>query len=128
MCGLFFGREDYGLFNEEIAACDVMIRILTSESYPSLNLSHSVGLVLYSLYVKKNFPTKKKRKIGKIEKKKLFEFFSELLEEIDYPKHKKEKTKIMFRRVMGRSMPSKWEYHTLMGVFNKTLEKLRKLR
>ena len=126
--GLVFGREDYGLFNEEIAACDVMIRILTSESYPSLNLSHSVGLVLYSLYVKKNFPTKKKRKIGKIEKKKLFEFFSELLEEIDYPKHKKEKTKIMFRRVMGRSMPSKWEYHTLMGVFNKTLEKLRKLR
>jgi len=126
--GFVFGREDYGLYNEEIAACDIMIKIPTSESYQSLNLSHSVGLVLYSLYVKKNFPKKKKRKIGKIEKKKLFEFFSELLEEIDYPIHKKEKTKIMFRRVMGRSMPSKWEYHTLMGVLNNTLVKLKKLR
>ena len=126
--GFVFGREDYGLYNEEIAACDIMIKIPTSESYQSLNLSHSVGLVLYSLYVKKNFPKKKKRKIGKIEKKKLFEFFSELLEEIDYPMHKKEKTKIMFRRLMGRSMPSKWEYHTLMGVLNNTLVKLKKLR
>ena len=62
--GLVFGREDYGLYNEEISACDVMIRIPTSESYPSLNLSHSVGVILYSMYVKKIFPVKKKRKIG----------------------------------------------------------------
>jgi TrmH family RNA methyltransferase len=126
--GIVFGREDYGLFNEEIAACDIMIRIPTSESYPSLNLSHSVGLVLYSLYVKKNLQQNKKRIIGNIEKKKLFEFFSELLDEIDYPEHKKEKTKIMFRRLMGRSIPSKWEYHTLMGVLNNTLEKLKKTK
>ena len=126
--GFVFGREDYGLYNEEIAACDVMIRIPTSESYPSLNLSHSVCIVLYNLYIKKIFSQKIKREIGKIEKKKLFEFFSELLDEIDYPRHKKEKTEIMFRRVMGRSIPSKWEYHTLMGVLNNTLEKLRKER
>jgi TrmH family RNA methyltransferase len=126
--GIVFGREDYGLYNEEIAACDVIMKIPTSDNYSSLNLSHSVGIVLYSLYVKKFFQTKKKRKIGKIEKKKLFEFFSELLEEIDHPNHKKENTKIMFRRLMGRSMPSKWEYHTLMGVLNNTIEKLRKVK
>jgi len=126
--GLVFGREDYGLYNDEIAACDVMLRIPTSKSYSSLNLSHSVGLVLYSLYIKKHLEPKKKRTMGKIEKKKLFEFFSELLDEVDYPEHKKEKTKIMFRRVMGRSIPSKWEYHTLMGVLNDTLKKLKKTK
>jgi hypothetical protein len=26
---------------------------------------------------------------------------------------------------MGRAIPSKWEYHTLMGVFSKTLEKIK---
>lgn len=124
--GLVFGREDYGLYNEEIASCDVMLRIPTSESYQSLNLSHAVSLVLYVLYAKNLFTPKEKRHIGKIEKEKLYEFFSNLLEEIDYPQHKKENTEIMFKRIMGRAIPSKWEYHTLMGVFSKTLENIKR--
>ena len=88
--GLVFGREDYGLYNEEIAACDVMLRISTSESYLSLNLSHAVALILYSLFIKKKTAIRKKREIGKIEKEKLYDFFSDLLNEINYPKHKKE--------------------------------------
>ena len=123
--GLIFGREDYGLYNEEIAACDIMLRIPTSELYLSLNLSHAVSLVLYSIYLRKEFTPKKKRDIGKIEKEKLYEFFSNLLEEINYPEHKKENTEIMFKRILGRAMPSKWEYHTLMGVLSRTLEKIR---
>jgi len=123
--GLVFGREDYGLYNEEIAACDVMLRIPTSESYLSLNLSHAVSIVLYSLYVERKTAQKEKRTIGKIEKEKLYDFFSELLNEINYPQHKKENTEIMFKRIMGRAMPSKWEYHTLMGVLSKSLEKIK---
>ena len=116
------------MYNDEIAACDIMLRIPTSESYLSLNLSHAVSLVLYILYVKKTFLSKEKRRIGKIEKEKLFDFFSSLLEEINYPEHKKENTKVMFRRIMGRAMPSKWEYHTLMGVLSKTLEKIKNIK
>lgn len=123
--GLVFGREDYGLYNEEIASCDIMLKIPTSEKYPSMNLSHSVAVVLYSLYVFKKKELKKKRTIGKIEKEKLYSFFSDLLDEINYPEHKKEKTKIMFKRMMGRAMPSKWEYHTFMGVLSGSLDKIR---
>ena len=123
--GLVFGREDYGLFNEEIALCDIMIKIPTSKNYQTLNLSHSVGIVLYSLFIKTISP-KKKRNIGKIEKEKMFEYFSLLLNEINYPEHKKENTKIMIKRLLGRSIPSKWEYHTLMGIISKTLEKLKR--
>jgi TrmH family RNA methyltransferase len=121
--GLVFGREDYGLYNEEIAACDIMLRIPTSESYLSLNLSHAVSLVLYSIYIRIDCIPKERRNIGKTEKEKLYEFFSDLLEKINYPEHKKENTKIMFKRVLGRAMPSKWEYHTLMGVFSRASEK-----
>ena len=123
--GLIFGREDYGLFNEEIAKCDIMLRIPSSDSYRSLNLSHAVTLVLYALFVNKDFKPRHRRKIGKIEKEKLYEYFAELLENINYPEHKKEKTKIMFKRIMGRAMPSKWEYHTLMGVLSNTLNRLK---
>ena len=124
--GLVFGREDYGLFNDEIAQCDIMVKIPTSKSYSSLNLSHAVCLVLYVLYVQQKSNVKGKRRLGKVEKDKLYEFFSNLLEEINYPEHKKENTKIMFKRIMGRAMPSKWEYHTLMGVLSKTLGKTKK--
>ena len=123
--GLVFGREDYGLYNEEIAACDIMLKIPTSYSYPSLNLSHAVALTLYILYVKEKAEPDTKRTIGKLEKEKLYTFFSELLNEINYPQHKKDNTEIMFKRIMGRAMPSKWEYHTLMGVLSKSLEKIK---
>jgi tRNA/rRNA methyltransferase len=124
--GLIFGREDYGLFNEEIAACDIMVKIPTSEAYPSLNLSHAVAVVLYSIYRKKTFIPKRRRPLGSVEKEKLFEFFAQLLDDVEYPPHKKEHTKIMFKRIMGRAMPSTWEYHTLMGVFSKALGKIRR--
>lgn len=123
--GLIFGREDYGLYNEEIALCDIMLKIPTSESYLSLNLSHAVNLVLYSLYVKNFFSPKKRRTMDKVEKEKLYTSFSELLDGINYPEHKKENTEVMFRRIMGRAMPSKWEFHTLMGVLSKSIDKIK---
>lgn len=123
--GLVFGREDYGLYNDEIAACDIMVKIPTSESYLSLNLSHAVTIVLYALYLKKAIIPKRRRPIEALEKKKLYEYFEQLLDDINYPNHKKEHTKIMFKRIMGRAIPSKWEYHTLMGVLSKTLGKIK---
>jgi len=122
--GLIFGREDYGLFNNEIAKCDIIIKIPTSDNYSSLNLSHAVGIILFSLYIKYQIK-EKKRTIDKIEKEKLYNFFHELLEIINYPEHKKENTKVMFKRLIGRAMPSKWEYHTLMGVLSKSIKEIK---
>jgi TrmH family RNA methyltransferase len=124
--GIVFGREDYGLYNPEIAACDIMLRIPTDDDYLSMNLSHAVAIILYTLFLYKDFNPREKRNIGLVEKEKLFEFFNLLLEEISYPEHKKEKTSVMFKRIMGRSMPSKWEYHTLMGVISKAIENIKK--
>lgn len=124
--GIVFGREDYGLYNPEIAACDIMLRIPTKDEYLSLNLSHAVSLVLYTLFLNKDFIPREKRNMGRVEKEKLIEFFNLLLEEISYPEHKKEKTKVMFKRIMGRAMPSKWEYHTLMGVIGKAIENIQR--
>lgn len=114
--GLLFGREDYGLHNDEIAACDLMVKIPTSDRYHSMNLSHAVGIVLYQLYLEQTKLPLKRRKLDHVEKTHLYATFSLLLDSIDYPLYKKEKTEVMFKRIISRSMPSKWEYHTLMGV------------
>ncbi|MBN2684792.1 MAG: RNA methyltransferase [Pontiellaceae bacterium] len=47
---IVFGREDKGLFNEELALCSHIIQIPSSELYRSLNLSHAVYLCCYEIF------------------------------------------------------------------------------
>ena len=47
---LVFGREDKGLFNEELALCTHIIQIPSSELYTSLNLSHAVYICCYEIF------------------------------------------------------------------------------
>ena len=47
--GVVFGREEYGLSNEEIRMCDIASSIPLKQSYPSLNLSQAVMLYAYTL-------------------------------------------------------------------------------
>ena len=47
--GLLFGRENHGLYREELALCEATITIPTNPEYPILNLSHAVALVLYEI-------------------------------------------------------------------------------
>ncbi len=44
-----FGREDRGLYNEEVEECGFMVTIPTGSEQPSLNLSHAVLIVAYEL-------------------------------------------------------------------------------
>lgn len=46
---LVFGRDTTGLRNDEIAQCDVVTSISTGSRYKTLNVSHSVAILLYLL-------------------------------------------------------------------------------
>ena len=48
---LLFGREDKGLFNEEIGVCTHLMRIPTANEYVSLNLSQAVMVCCYELFL-----------------------------------------------------------------------------
>jgi tRNA/rRNA methyltransferase len=119
---LLFGREDFGLDKETIKKCDFLVTIPANPAYSILNISHAAAILFYELFssgVEKWEP----REAGDIEREKLYEYFSMLLDSIDYPEHKKEKTKVMFRRLIARSVPTTWEFHTLMGVIDGALKK-----
>jgi tRNA/rRNA methyltransferase len=118
---ILFGREDFGLENHELKLCDLMVSIPTSKEYPVMNLSHSIAVLLYELSTCE-LEVPKGRGMSKVEKETFFEMFDKLLISIDYPEHKYENTKILFRRLIGRSMPTAWEFHTLMGVLTRSLE------
>lgn len=118
--GLLFGREDYGLYNEELARCDLLATIGASPAYPVLNLSHAVAILLHEL-TKRQWKTREARPLDGTEKEHLMRRFSELLDTIDYPRHKRAKAEITFRRLMGRAAPSRWEYQTLMGILGDSM-------
>ncbi len=45
-----FGNERTGLNDEELALCTVAVHIPSDDAFPSLNLSHAVQIVAYSLF------------------------------------------------------------------------------
>ncbi len=59
---LVFGREDRGLSNQELLLAQRVITIQTDPIYPSLNLSHSVGIILHELHRHKSKDDSSNRK------------------------------------------------------------------
>ncbi len=51
---IIFGRESRGLTNYELQLAHKVITLNSSANYPSLNLSHAVGIVLHEVYQYKN--------------------------------------------------------------------------
>ena len=110
---ILFGREDAGLSAEELARCDIVINIPASDDYPILNISHAAAKVLYEIAGIEggDIPLASGELLEL-----LYHHLETLLEEINHPEHKRDKTLLMMRRIIGRAMISQREYFTLMGV------------
>lgn len=118
---ILFGREDSGFRNDELKKFDMLITVPTSEIYPIMNLSHTVAVVLYELSELEggNNPL-----ADGFDLQLLYRHLEELLEEIDYPPHKKDKTFLMLRRIFGRAGLTPREVQTLRGIIKKTERKM----
>ncbi|MDR0523370.1 MAG: RNA methyltransferase [Candidatus Methanoplasma sp.] len=112
---LVFGREDYGLYQEELNRCDVLIHV-PSGSQPVMNLSHAAAIAMYEMFAAAG-PPRRGEPADRSEKELMFSFFEDLMGAIGYPEARRGDTSVMFRRMMGRSVPTKYEYNTIMGVF-----------
>jgi tRNA/rRNA methyltransferase len=122
--GIVFGREQYGLNNEEISLCDLLVCIPTDENYPVLNLSHALSIVLYtiqhSLLTNKNQISLKKPKhrVASInEREQLKIYFNQLIKETRYHPEKQHVASQAFSNILSRGYVSGREVTTLMGVF-----------
>jgi tRNA/rRNA methyltransferase len=53
-----FGREEHGLFNDELDLCHALISIPTEGEYPVLNLAQAVQVIVYELLLTRQTPVK----------------------------------------------------------------------
>lgn len=124
--GLLLGREDFGLFEKELERCDLLVNVPANPRYPVLNVSHAAAIILYEL--SSPSPTAAMRRASGSEKEVMFRTFGDLLRASRYPPHKRGRTQVMFRRLVGRAVPSKWEFHALMGVLTRAAKAARRSR
>ena len=123
--GLAFGREDFGLLNDELERCDLLVTIPTSDAYKSLNLSHATAVVLYELYTQARPEAVKILTPMSGEMKETFQrTMDRLIDELGLPEHKVRNTKRVYRKVLGRAVPGAWEYFVLMGVLTGSLRRM----
>jgi tRNA/rRNA methyltransferase len=120
---LLLGREDCGLNSEELALCDMLVSIPTSNGYPVMNLSHSAAVLFYELaQTESEHLDSCKVEMASGETLALLRDKSaQLLRETSYPTHKVDFTLLMLRRILGRAELTQREARTLLGLIKRIL-------
>ena len=121
---LVFGREDSGLTTSELDFCNQLLTIPTSETLPSMNLSHAVTICLYELFKGQegfSAPATQGNNLapsGEVEE--MFSHMGRTLLEIGYsdpqnPDH----ILRSFRRLLGRGGMSERDVRILQGLWSR---------
>ncbi|UCH05198.1 MAG: RNA methyltransferase [Candidatus Thorarchaeota archaeon] len=127
---LVFGREDAGLTNEEVALCDLVFTIPVAKGYPSMNLSHAIAVTLYELFKKyapKGPPEHTEAKPATREEREIvYQFFDEMVDELDIKEYRRPIAKQVFRNLLGRAYMTGREVATLTGIVRKLRDLVRR--
>ncbi|WP_226041624.1 RNA methyltransferase [Natrinema sp. DC36] len=124
---LVFGREGVGLTNAELARIDEICSIPANADYPVLNLGQAATITLYELQSltldETQLPDLERVRAPEPTVDRLYDQWAALLEEINHPEEKREKTMRMLRRVFGRADLTEREANTLLGLLRRATER-----
>lgn len=119
--GIVFGSEKEGLTNEELSLCHLYVKIPTSETFPSLNLSQAVMILCYELFQAQGNVSKPPTSLASSEEiEKMFDHMEKTLIDIGFLEVKNP-NRIMrtLRRLFGRSQMDQREVRILHGILSK---------
>jgi TrmH family RNA methyltransferase len=118
---LLFGSERYGLGNEDLQYCNVLVRIPANPEYCSLNLAMSVQLLAYEIFMAQGSPRSHTQlELPLAESADVEHFFAHLLQvlqEIDFDDrtgHLMER----LRRLFNRAQLDRNELNILRGILS----------
>lgn len=127
---IVFGRERVGLANEELAALDLICSIPASSSYPVLNLGQAATIVFYELreltLAETQHPDSLHVHADKAEIERLHEYFAKYIGAVGHPEVKQPKARRMFRRLIGRAVPTPREARTMQGLFRRGTQRVQR--
>jgi tRNA/rRNA methyltransferase len=121
---VMFGRERYGLQNEEIALADRIVTFPVNPAFASLNLAQAVALMAYEWFRLASggaLPFTMPRKSQPAGKQQIEAFFSNLERELDAieyfrPLDKRATMLVNLRNIFARMQPTQQDIQTLHGI------------
>ena len=131
--GLMFGKESSGLSNKDLSYSNYIMKIPTSKSFKSLNLSHSITVICYEIFKfcntklfynkNKNLKISKKSKVSS-----LLKFLIKLLENKNFfvPEEKKHSMILNINNLIYRLEPSDKELRILASIISTLSKKIPK--
>ena len=122
--GILFGRERYGLQNEEVALANRIITFPVNPGFASLNLAQAVLLIGYEWFKLSTagaLPFAMPERSEPASQHQMQAFFDNLVRELDKveflrPAEKRETMLVNLRNIFTRMDPTKQDMHTLHGV------------
>ena len=118
--GIIFGREEYGLKNEELRKCDMVSWLPMHTAYPSLNLSQAVMVYAYILSSRDVLPNQEGVPFKKAELQVLKNKVEKLLPLIDLPNSTN-----IYHRILERLMHiTHDDVHLLHSICNEVMKKI----
>jgi len=122
--GILFGRERWGLTNEEVARANRIVTFPVNPGFASLNLAQAVLLMGYEwfkLSTEGVLPFAMPERSERASQHQLDAFFDNLVRELDRveflrPAEKRDTMLVNLRNIFFRMEPTKQDIHTLHGV------------
>lgn len=122
--GILFGRERWGLENDEVALANRIITFPVVPEFASLNLAQAVLLVGYEWFKNRTgnaLPYGTSERSERASHHQMQAFFDNLVNELDKveflrPPEKREIMLVNLRNIFTRMEPTKQDMHTLHGV------------
>ncbi len=120
---LVFGREDTGLSSDEVNLLDELVTVPTAD-YSSLNLAHAVSLLCYEHYrIRETARISPERVLSPDTLLTLHRAFDALADTVERREWRRTVAKGMWRKIIGRSLPSDHEVFNVIGVLGNTLKR-----
>jgi tRNA/rRNA methyltransferase len=122
--GILFGRERYGLQNDEVARANRIVTFPVNPGFASLNLAQAVLLMGYEwfkLSTEGALPFAMPERSERASQHQMQAFFENLVRELDKveflrPAEKRDTMLVNLRNIFTRMEPTKQDMHTLHGV------------
>ena len=126
---ILFGRERYGLINEEMQRCQYLVNIPSNPAYSSLNLAQAVQIIAYELRVAAmggagvSMPPLDWEPVDDSQMEGLFEHLEQTLLDIRFLNPRQPRKLMMrLRRLFNRARPDQNEINILRGILKASQE------
>jgi TrmH family RNA methyltransferase len=127
-----FGREEHGLYNDELDLCHVHIRIPTDAVYPSMNLAQAVQVVVYELMMDRTNPEPIPARAAVADRRAMEGLYAHLLEfmlEVGYTdQFRQDHALRRFRQIYDRAQLNAQDVAFVRGLVSQGLWASRKAR